>query len=130
MILFYLVLALLVLAVLVLPEIRSQAESLVQAGLWLLLFGGPAVVLLGLTLFGMTALRSKPMPKLNWLLVVAGIWYPGFYIFVSGYLFKNNGVYPVQYQTEFNMLFLIQFVALCMLGTFLATDSPQDMATT
>ena len=105
-------------------------ETQITKGLWILLFGGPAVVLLGLTLFGLDALRSKPMSKLNWLPVVAGIWYPVFYIFVSGYLFKNNGVYPAQYQTEFDILFLIQFVALCMLGAFLATDSPQNMATT
>jgi len=101
----------------------------VENGLWILLFGGPAITLLGLTLFGLAALRSKPMPRLNWLPFVAGIWYPVWYLFMAGYLSTNNGAYPTQYQTGFNMLFLIQFIALCVFGAFLSTDSPQDMAT-
>jgi hypothetical protein len=38
----------------------------VEEGLWVLLFIGPAVSLLGLTLFGVL-LGTKPMPRLNWL---------------------------------------------------------------
>src|SRR5215216_2917206 len=52
---------------------ETQVES---TGLWIVMFGGPAVVLLGLTLFGLEALRSKQMPGLNWLPALAGIWYP------------------------------------------------------
>ena len=51
-------------------------ETQITKGLWVLLFGGPAISLLGLTLFGLVALRSKPMPRLNWLPFFAGIWYP------------------------------------------------------
>jgi len=130
MILFYLVLALLVLAVLVLPGLRSQAESLVESGLWLLMFGGPAVVLLGLTLFGLTALHSKPMSQLNWLPVVAGIWYPLVYLFLAVYLYTHEGAYPQEYHTGMQMMFLIQFVVLCVLGTVLVTDTlPEEMTT-
>jgi hypothetical protein len=127
MILFCLVLALLGLAVLVLPGIRSQVESLAHAGLWLLMFGGPVVVLLGLTLYGLTALRNKPMPRLNGLPFFSGIWYPAFYFFLASYLFTHNGVYPTQYQTTFNLIFLTQFVALCVLGAILVSDTPQEM---
>src|SRR5512138_1811979 len=42
----------------------------IEQGLWILLFGGPAFVLLGLTLFGLAALRCKPMERFNWLPVV------------------------------------------------------------
>ena len=130
MILFYLVLALLVLAVLVLPGLRSQAESLVQSGLWLVMFGGPAVVLLGLTLFGLTALRNKPMSKLNGLPVVAGIWYPLVYLFLAAYLYTHEGGYPHNYHTGMQMMFLIQFVALCVFGSILVTDTlPEEMTT-
>jgi hypothetical protein len=101
----------------------------VENGLWILIFGGPAVLLLALTLFGLAALRSKPMARLNWLPVFAGIWYPVWYFFMAGYLFTNNGEYPAQYQTGFYMLFLIQFIALCVFGAFLGTDSSQDLAT-
>jgi hypothetical protein len=98
-------------------------------GLWILIFGGPAISLLGLTLFGLDALSSKPMARFNWLPVFAGIWYPVFYFFLAGYLFTHNGVYPQQYHTWIQMMFLIQFFALCVFGFVLATDTSQEMAT-
>jgi len=130
MILFYLALVLLIVAVFVLPGIRSQAESLVRSGLWLLMFGGPAVVLLGLTLFGLTALRSRPMSRLNWLPVVAGIWYPLVYLFLAAYLYTHNGAYPHKYHNGMQMMFLMQFFALCVFGAVVAADTSQEMTAT
>ena len=98
-------------------------------GLWIVIFGGPAFSLPGLTLFGLAALRSQPMPRLTWLPVVAGIWYPVFYFFLAGYLFTHNGVYPGQYQMAFDIMHLMQFLALCVLGSILASDTPERMAT-
>jgi hypothetical protein len=98
-------------------------------GLWIVIFGGPAISLLGLTLFGLAALRRKPMPRLNWLPAFAGIWYPVFYFFLAGYLFTHNGVYPGQYQMAFNIMHLMQFLALCALGAVLASDTPREMTT-
>ena len=98
-------------------------------GLWIVIFGGPAIVLLGLTLFGLAALSTKPMARFNWLPVFAGIWYPVFYFFLAGYLFTHNGVYPGQYQIAFNIMHLMQFLALCALGTVLIDDSSKDLAT-
>jgi len=98
--------------------------------LWVLLFGGPAVVLLALALFGLAALRTRPMPRLNWLPLLAGIWFPVIYLLIAGYIFTNFGRYPYQYQTQTAMyiLFTIQFVALCGLGALLAADAPRAMA--
>jgi hypothetical protein len=107
----------------------TVTETQVNEGLWVLIFVEPAISLLGLTLFGLTALRSKPMPRLNWLPVLAGIWYPAFYFFLAGYLFTHNGVYPGQYQMAFTIMHLIQFFALCALGTVLANDASEQMAT-
>jgi hypothetical protein len=87
------------------------------------------LVLLGLTLYGLTALRSKLMARLNWLPLFAGIWYPAMYFFLAGYLFTNNGAYPNQYQVAFDLVFAIQFIALCGLGIFLVTESRQELAT-
>ncbi len=98
-------------------------------GLWILIFGGPAISLLGLTLFGLAALSSKPMARFNWLPVFAGIWYPVFYFFLAGYLFTHKGVYPGQYQMAFNIMHLMQFLALCALGASLITDTSQETAT-
>ena len=47
--------------------------------LYLLPFAGPAVLLTGLTLFGLVALRRKPLSRWNGLPFFAGIWYPAIY---------------------------------------------------
>jgi hypothetical protein len=108
----------------------NLTESQIEAkGLWILIFGGPAILLLVLTLFGLAVLSSKPMARLNWLPIFAGIWYPVFYFFLAGYLFTHNGVYPGQYQMAFNILHLMQFLALCVLGLILVNDTSQDVVT-
>lgn len=98
-------------------------------GLWIFIFGGPAFSLPGLTLFGLAALGRKPMSRLNWLSVFAGIWYPIFYFFLAGYLFTHNGVYPGQYQIAFNIMHLMQFLAICALGTVLISNTSEKLAT-
>ena len=103
-------------------------ESQIEEGMWVLLFGGPVVPLLALTLFGLYALVSNPMAHLNWLPLFAGVWYPAFFFFLAGYLFTHHGVYPGQYQTAFTMVHLIQFIALCTLGAVLVSDTPQERA--
>jgi hypothetical protein len=123
-VLMYVVFALLYLGIQVLSVIQFQAPE----AFWILLYVGPAVALIGLTLFGLAALRSKPMARLNWLPVFAGIWYPVFYFFLAGYLFTNHGKYPGQYQTAFEMMWLVQFIALFALGIIQVADSPQEMA--
>jgi hypothetical protein len=80
-------------------------------------------------LFGLAAIRSKPIARFDWLPVSAGIWYPVFYFFLAAYLFTHNGVYPGQYHIAFNILHLIQFLALCAFGASLISDTTQEMVT-
>lgn len=105
-----------------------MGEEAVNQGLWVLLFVGPAISLLGLTLFGLTALRSKPMPRLNWLPVVAGIWYPVTYVLFSIYDISQKGVFPEQYLPQLVLMMGIQFLALCILGFVLIDDSSKELA--
>ncbi|RPJ26877.1 MAG: hypothetical protein EHM33_09975 [Chloroflexi bacterium] len=104
-------------------------ETQITEGLWVLLFGGPAISLLGVSLFGLAALSSQPMPRMNWLPFFAGIWYPAVYFFLAGYLFTHDGEYPGQYHAAMQIIFLIQFLALCALGAVLVSDTPQEMTT-
>ena len=97
-------------------------------GLWVLLFAAPAISLLGLTLFGFVALRSQPMPRLNWLPVFAGIWYPVTYALFSVYDISQKGVFPAQFLPELALIVIIQFLALCLLGSVLVIDSPKELA--
>jgi len=101
----------------------------VEKGLWVLLFAGPAISLLGLTLFGLAALRSKPMSRLNWLPVFAGIWYPVTYVLFSVYDISHKGVFPDQYLPELVLMVVTQFLALCILGAVLIDDSSKELAT-
>jgi len=107
----------------------TVTETQVTEGLWVLIFVGPAISLLGLTLFGLTALRSKPMPRLNWLPVFAGIWYPVTYTLFSVYDISHKGVFPDQYLPALVLIVVIQFLALCVLGFVLINDSPKEIAT-
>lgn len=100
----------------------------VQQGLWVLLFAGPAFSLLGLTLFGLTALFTKPMPRLNWLPVVAGIWYPVTFVLFSIYDISQKGVFPHQYMPAIALTVMIQFLTLCALGNVLVDDSSKELA--
>jgi hypothetical protein len=106
----------------------TVTETQVKEGLWVLIFVGPAISLLGLTLFGLVALRNKPMPRLNWLPLLAGIWYPVAYIFLS-YDILHERVVTDQYLPALAVIALIQFFALFVLGVVLVTDTPQKMAT-
>ena len=107
----------------------TVTETQVTEGLWVLLFVGPAISLLGLTLFGLTALQSKPMPRLNWLPVFAGIWYPVTYTLFSVYDISHKGVFPDQYLPALVLMVVIQFLALCILGFVLIDDSSKELAT-
>jgi hypothetical protein len=108
--------------------IFGVTDTQVNEGLWVLLFLGPAISLLGLTLFGLVALISRPMPRLNWLPVVAGIWYPVTYVLFSIYDIAHKGVFPDQYLPQLILLMVIQFLALCILGFVLIDDSSKEMA--
>ena len=107
----------------------SMGETAVRQGLWVLLFAGPAFSLLGLTLFGLTALRSKPMLRLNWLPFFAGFWYPVTFTLFAIYDISQKGVFPDQYLPELVLMVVIQFAALCVLGFVLIDDSSKELAT-
>jgi len=97
----------------------------------LLLYEVPAIGLLGLALYGLAALRRKPMAGLNWLPVATGVWYPAAYSFFFFYYVSHNGVwqYVEQIYWVFGMTMVMQFATLCLLGFILSADTRDEMAT-
>jgi hypothetical protein len=97
----------------------------------LLVYFGPAVALLGLALFGLAALRRKPMAGLNWLPVVTGVWYPAMYSFFFYFYVSHNGVWYAVEQIYWvaGLMMVIQFVTLCLFGFVLSVDTREEMAT-
>ncbi len=98
---------------------------------WTLLYAGPAIGLLGLALYGLAALRRKPMAGLNWLPVATGVWYPAAYSFFFFYFVSHNGVwlYVEQILWVSNMMVIMQFVTLCLFGFILSANTREEMAT-
>jgi len=98
---------------------------------WYLLYAGPAIGFLGLALYGLAALRRKPMAGLNWLPLATGVWYPATYSFFFYYFVSHNGVwqYVEQIFWVFNMMVIMQFATLCLFGFILNADTREEMAT-
>ena len=115
--------------IIIVSMIGRVTETQVKEGLWVLIFAGPAISLLGLSLFGLAALISKPMPRLNWLPVFAGIWYPVTFTLFSIYDIAHKGVFPDQYLPELVLMMMIQFLALCILGFVMIDDSSKELTT-
>jgi hypothetical protein len=97
----------------------------------MLLYAGPAIGLLGLALFGLAALRRKPMAGLNWLPAATGVWYPAAYSFFFLYFLSHNGEwqYVEQIYWLFSLMMLMQFATLCLFGFMLSADTREEMAT-
>ena len=97
---------------------------------YLLPFAGPAVLLTGLTVFGLVSLNRKPLSHVNWLPLLAGIGYPVIYFSVFIYLSMNNGVWPEDgnFFSIVQIGLMVQFVALCILGLILQDGVTEEVA--
>lgn len=95
--------------------------------LWFMIYAGPAVLFICLTLFGVAALRTKPVPRGNGLPVIAGLSYPAMLIFyiISSVMtgdWTSSSVPDVLYI----ILITIQGIALLALGYLLKADVPEE----
>ncbi|WKZ41000.1 MAG: hypothetical protein QY328_02980 [Anaerolineales bacterium] len=95
---------------------------------WIFVYAiyGLVTVLLCLSLFGMVALFKKPLPRWNFLPLVAGIWFP-FVVFLSPLIYSFVDVSVVNTFFEnfwylFYALFILQGFALAALGYILRAD--------
>ena len=98
--------------------------------LWFVIFAGPAVLFICLTLFGVAALRTKPMPQWNILPLLAGLFYPTILLlyaitsFVTGDWSGSASMSDGAIMT----LIVIQGIALVALGYILKADVPDETA--
>lgn len=95
--------------------------------LWFVIYAGPAVLFICLTLFGVAALYSKPMPRWNGLPLIAGLSYPAIIIFyiVTSVMAGNWSSSSVPY-VMYILLVTIQGIALLGLGYILKADVPEE----
>ena len=101
--------------------------------LWFVIYAGPAVLFLCLTLFGIAALFAKPLPRWNMLPILAGLSYPAiilFYIF-NALAAGNWSDYSYNVPDIVNILLItIQGIALLALGYILKADVPEEKIVT
>ena len=98
---------------------------------WFVIYAGPAMLFICLTLFGVAALRTKLMPRGNGLSVIAGLSYPAIIIFhiITSVLtgdWSSSSVPGMVYI----ILVTIQGIALLALGYILKADVPEEKLVT
>jgi len=95
---------------------------------WILIAAGPAVLLACLALFGVVALFRKPMSRWNALPLLAGVWIPILFVRVITEVFSGN-YYPDVGNLAMP-LFVLQCIALLVLGFVLISDTPDEVGST
>ena len=99
--------------------------------LWLVIWTGPAVLFLCLTLFGVAALYTKPMPRWNMLPVLAGLAYPAIILFhIVNSLTTRDWSGSGMPFVVIVILITIQGIALLALGYILKADVPEEKIVT
>lgn len=95
--------------------------------LWFVIYAGPAVLFICLTLFGMAALHTKPMPRWNGLPVIAGLPYPAMIIlYIITSVTTGNWSSSSVPDAAYILLITIQGIALLALGYILKADVPEE----
>ena len=102
--------------------IGAYATSRLEWG-WILLFTGNAVLLACLSIFGILALRVKPLPRWNGLPLFAGIWYPALFIVI---LIVQAFGWDGSPEPIFVTAVMLQSIALGVLGYVLQADVPEE----
>lgn len=94
-------------------------------------FAGPAVLFICLSIFGLVALYTKPLPRWNVLPVIAGLGYPIFFV-AAFFIAESNGWTSWMRASNIfdHALLITQGLALIGLGYILKSDVPEEMAAT
>lgn len=85
---------------------------------------GLVVLMTCLTMFGVLALITKPLPRWNWLPIIAGIGFPAFFLF--SLLTGITGEPPISQFALLVLVVTIQFLALATLGYILQGDVTEE----
>jgi len=99
--------------------------------LWFVVYAGPAVLFICLTLFGVEALYTKPMPRWNILPILAGLSYPAIIIlYLLTSVMTGDWFSASVPEVAYIVLITIQGIALLALGYILKADVPEEKTVT
>ena len=93
-------------------------------------FAGPAVLFICLSVFGLGALFTKPLPRWNVLPLIAGLGYPIFFV-AAFFIAESNGWTSWMRASTIvdHALLILPGLALIGLGYILKSDVPEEPAT-
>jgi len=113
----------------ILGPVISLAGIGTAADLWILIYVGPAVLLVCLALFGVVALFKNPLPRWNFIPVIAGLWFPAVLLAPMLLpLITGNPSPDISFGDLVDYALLtLQGAALVGLGYILKSDVPQEM---
>jgi len=112
-------------------NITGVAFSGIRGWGWLLPFTGNAVLLACLSVFGISALSAKPLPRWNTLPLLAGLWYPALLILLI--IFGVIGLSQDWINGLGNPAYIViplQSVLLFVLGYMQQAEVPEETAVT
>jgi len=111
-----------------LTSITGLIGTSVDENLGFYFFAGPAVLFLCLSVFGLGALITKPLPRWNVLPLIAGLGYPIF--FVAAFFIAEANYWTSWMRASTivdHALLILPGLALIGLGYILKSDVPQEM---
>jgi len=95
--------------------------------LFFLIYTGPAILLACLSIFGVLALIYRPMPRWNALPLIAGIWYPVFFLDLVVTRVMTGRWPSVTFQSTDLILMLLPCIGVMAIGYILQADSSQEL---
>ena len=114
-----------------LTSITGLVGASVDENLAFYFFAGPAVLFICLSIFGLVALYTKPLPRWNVLPVIAGLGYPIFFV-AAFFVAESNGWTSWMRASKIldHALLITQGLALVGLGYILKSDVPEETLAT
>jgi len=111
-----------------LTSIVGLIGTSVDENLGFYIFAGPAVLFICLSVFGLGALFTKPLPRWNMLPLIAGLGYPIFFV-AAFFIAESNGWTSWMRASTIvdHALLILPGLALIGLGYILKSDVPQEM---
>jgi len=111
-----------------LTSIAGLVGVSVDEDLGFYIFAGPALLFICLSVFGLGALFTKPLPRWNVLPLIAGLGYPIFFV-AAFFIAESNGWTSWMRASTIvdHALLILPGLALIGLGYILKSDVPQEM---
>lgn len=96
--------------------------------MFVLIYTGPAIILICLSVFGLAALLRKPMQTWKLLTLFAAVWYPSFFLDFAIEAINKERLPGVAFNASDLYIMAVPGIAMIVLGYILQSDAHQEMS--